>query len=39
MLANFHVFISPFNPFDLLRIYIKQLRRLQTPRDWSKALG
>ena len=40
MLADFHVFIYPSYPFDLLRIYIKQLRRLiQTPRELLKALG
>ena len=30
ILVDFHVFISPFSPFDRLRIYSKHLRHLQT---------
>ena len=36
ILVDFHVFISPFSPFDRLRIYSKHLRHLQTRQDWSK---
>ena len=38
ILVDFHVFISPFSPFDPLRIYSKHLRHLQTRQDWSKVL-
>ena len=36
ILVDFHVFISPFSPFDRLRIYSKHLRHLPTRQDWSK---
>ena len=36
LLGFLQVFISPFSPFDRLRIYSKHLRYLQTRQDWSK---
>ena len=38
LLGFLQVFISPFSPFDRLRIYSKHLRYLQTRQDWSKVL-